>query len=121
MRPTRRQVLAQNEETIIDTDPLRAADASDASDAGHRLAGADLVRLLAAPRSIAVVGASPDPDSYASKPIEFLRRYGFGGRMLAVNPRYRQVNGVTCLPGSASMAARRAPSCAPRCATCRCA
>ena len=71
--------------------------------AGARLCGEALVATLTAPRSVVVVGASPDPDSYASKPLEFLRRYGYAGRMLAVNPRYGDIAGVPCLPTVAAL------------------
>ena len=65
---------------------------------GTRLSGAGLIRVLSSPKSVVIVGASPDPESYASKPIAFLRRYGFAGRILAVNPKYGEVDGVRCVP-----------------------
>jgi acyl-CoA synthetase (NDP forming) len=70
---------------------------------GTRLSGAALVNLLSSPKSVVIVGASPDPESYASKPIAFLRRYGYAGRILAVNPKYEEIDGVPCLPAIADI------------------
>src|SRR6202453_1753230 len=63
-----------------------------------RLAEAELVSLLSDPESIAVVGASSDPTSYASRPLRYLREYGFAGRLTVVNPNYESLNGVSCVP-----------------------
>jgi acyl-CoA synthetase (NDP forming) len=56
----------------------------------------DLSRLLDA-RSIAVVGASADPLKIGGRPIEYLRRFGFTGRIVPVNPHRAEVQGLRCL------------------------
>lgn len=60
-------------------------------------AGQGLGRFLT-PRSIAIVGASADPDALAGKPIRYLRRHGFPGRILPVNPRHASLSGLPCVP-----------------------
>src|SRR5579884_4499287 len=42
---------------------------------------------LLAPRSVAVIGASDDPDKVGGRPIDYLRRFGFQGAVYPVNPR----------------------------------
>ncbi|MES3000858.1 MAG: CoA-binding protein [Pseudomonadota bacterium] len=54
---------------------------------------ADLRRLFR-PRSIAIVGATPNTKSFAGKTLENLR--GFDGEVLLVNPKYPEMNGQRC-------------------------
>ncbi|MWA07031.1 CoA-binding protein [Actinomadura sp. LD22] len=51
------------------------------------LTGAPLAQALFAPRSVALVGASTDPVKASSRPLGYLRRYGFGGDVYPVNHR----------------------------------
>ena len=53
---------------------------------------------LLQPRSIAVVGASERPDAIGTRVIRNLRRLGFSGRIYPVNPRYREIEGLACVP-----------------------
>ncbi|MBI3630284.1 MAG: CoA-binding protein, partial [Candidatus Rokubacteria bacterium] len=53
---------------------------------------------LAAARAIAVVGASPDPNRIGGRPIDFLKRAGFDGRVYPVNPKYTELQGLPCYP-----------------------
>jgi acyl-CoA synthetase (NDP forming) len=55
----------------------------------------DLTRLLR-PASIALVGASPDATKLAGRPLAYLKRYGFQGRIHPVNPKHAQIDGVAC-------------------------
>jgi len=70
-------------------------------DSRHRLASArpplDLDALLA-PRSVAVVGASPSVDRHPGRAIANLQRTGYAGRILPVNPKYAEVLGIPCVP-----------------------
>lgn len=52
---------------------------------------------LLEPRSVAIVGASGDPTRIGGRPIELLRRWGFPGDVVAVNPKYDEVGGVPCV------------------------
>jgi acyl-CoA synthetase (NDP forming) len=58
--------------------------------------GWDLAPLLA-PRSIAVVGASESPDSWAPEIERSLRHLSFDGDLYPVNPKYETVWGRPCL------------------------
>lgn len=57
---------------------------------------ADLARILA-PRSIALVGASPTPNSMGARTLANLAR--FPGRVFAVNGRYTEIGALPCHPG----------------------
>lgn len=54
-----------------------------------------LDRLLR-PSSIAVVGASPDAAKLPGRPLAYLKRYGYQGRIHPVNPKHAQIDGVAC-------------------------
>jgi acyl-CoA synthetase (NDP forming) len=51
---------------------------------------------LLAPRSIAIVGASESPDSWAPEILRSLQHMGYGGEILPVNPKYERVWGRPC-------------------------
>ncbi|MFB3738565.1 MAG: acetate--CoA ligase family protein [Candidatus Velamenicoccus archaeovorus] len=51
---------------------------------------------LLAPRSIAVIGASESPDSWAPEIERSLRHVGFAGQLYPVNPKYDEVWGRRC-------------------------
>jgi acetate---CoA ligase (ADP-forming) len=46
------------------------------------------------PRSIAIIGASTDAMKIGGRPIDFLKRAGFSGRILPVNPNSAEVQGL---------------------------
>ncbi len=52
---------------------------------------------LLAPRSIAVVGASESPDSWAPEIERSLRHVGYEGELYPINPKYDEVWGRPCL------------------------
>ena len=60
---------------------------------GAEDAAPDLGPLLA-PRSVAVIGASDDPDKVGGRPIDYLRRFGFDGAVYPVNPNRSQIQGL---------------------------
>ncbi|VTU21522.1 Long-chain-fatty-acid--CoA ligase [Variovorax sp. PBL-H6] len=49
---------------------------------------------LLAPRSVAVVGASDNPNKVGGRPIKYLKEQGFAGRIYPVNPRADRVQGL---------------------------
>jgi acyl-CoA synthetase (NDP forming) len=65
-------------------------------------ASRDLTPLLA-PRSVAVVGASDRPGSYADTVLRNLERAGFDGPVYGVNPGRDQVHGRPCVPTVADL------------------
>lgn len=63
----------------------------------------ELVDVLTAPRSVVVVGASADPAKSSSRPLAYLRRYGFTGDVWVVNPTHREVAGYPAVPSVADI------------------
>jgi acyl-CoA synthetase (NDP forming) len=57
----------------------------------------DLARLLK-PRSVAIVGASDNKASIGGQPVSFLTEFGYTGKVYPVNPRLKDIRGVTCYP-----------------------
>lgn len=57
------------------------------------------LRPLLAPRSVAIVGASESPDSWAPEIERSLRHLGFRGDLYPINPKYDTVWGRPCLHG----------------------
>jgi acetate---CoA ligase (ADP-forming) len=57
-----------------------------------------LSRSLFAPKSIAVVGASPKPSSLGRSLLGALRTHGFPGDLAAINPNYTNIDGVVSYP-----------------------
>ncbi|MGE3710185.1 MAG: acetate--CoA ligase family protein [Hyphomicrobiaceae bacterium] len=58
---------------------------------------------LMRPSSVAVVGASSDPAKTAGRPVSYLVKHGFKGRIYPVNPRTRDISGLACYPDVASL------------------
>ncbi|WKC46501.1 acetate--CoA ligase family protein [Pseudomonas veronii] len=63
----------------------------------------DSIFRLMNPRSVAVIGASGDAQKTSGRPIAFLRKHGFAGRLYPVNPRYAEIDGLTCYPNIAAL------------------
>ena len=73
--------------------------------AGPNLADHRLAKLLA-PRSVVLVGASPKVDSVGNGMIRGLRGGGFTGRIYAINPNYKEIEGIPCFPSLAELPER---------------
>ncbi|RYD84399.1 MAG: CoA-binding protein, partial [Sphingomonadales bacterium] len=56
----------------------------------------DLTRLIA-PRSVAIVGASPTPGALGNSVLRNLERHGFAGEIHLINPRRDEIDGRPCL------------------------
>jgi acetate---CoA ligase (ADP-forming) len=60
---------------------------------------ADLVTSISpSPASIAVVGASSDPLRIGGRPIAYMRRQGFRGEIMPVNPQRDRIQGLRAYP-----------------------
>lgn len=55
----------------------------------------DLTPLLK-PRSIAILGATPDHRRVGGRPLPFLTKYAFPGAIYPVNPKHQAIDGVRC-------------------------
>jgi acetate---CoA ligase (ADP-forming) len=55
-------------------------------------------RLKAAldPRSIAIIGASENPNKVGGRPVHYLDKFGFKGRIFPINPSRAEVQGHRC-------------------------
>jgi acyl-CoA synthetase (NDP forming) len=59
----------------------------------------DLLTEVFNPPSIALIGASDNPTKLITyRPIEYLRRYGYTGRIYPINPKYQTVQGLPAYP-----------------------
>src|ERR1700723_4151002 len=50
------------------------------------------------PKSIAVLGASPDVHRIRGRLLHQLRENGYPGRILPINPSYQEIDGLRCYP-----------------------
>jgi acetyltransferase len=58
---------------------------------------------LLAPRSVALIGATPRPGSVGAVVARNLRRAGFAGELMLVNPHHRTIEGLDVYPNVASL------------------
>jgi len=61
------------------------------------------VKALLEPRSVAIVGATPRPESLGGRPVLNLLAQGYTGRIFPVNPRYQEIQGLPCYPSLRSL------------------
>lgn len=54
------------------------------------------LRRALAPRSIAVIGASDNANKIGGRPIAYLSRFGFQGKVYPINPARLEVQGLRC-------------------------
>src|SRR5262245_6682147 len=55
------------------------------------------------PRNVVLVGASDRPDHWSRRVWDNLRRFGFAGRVMPVNPNRSEIWGVPCFPDVAAL------------------
>lgn len=63
----------------------------------------DLHRLIFAPQSIAIVGASADLTKTSYRPLSYLVEGGYKGRVYPINPRAGEIAGVKCYTSLADL------------------
>jgi len=61
------------------------------------------IACLMVPQSIAVIGASTDPQKTAGKPIFYLQKNDYSGKIFPVNPKVEKIAGLKCYPDIASL------------------
>jgi acyl-CoA synthetase (NDP forming) len=61
------------------------------------------IEHLLKPASVAVIGASADPSKTSGRPVAYLRKHGYAGRLYPVNPRVADIDGLACYPDIASL------------------
>ena len=60
---------------------------------------------LLEPRGVAIVGASADLTRIGGQPVRALNRFGFGGAVYPVNPKYQEIDGLRCYASVAEIGA----------------
>ena len=65
----------------------------------------DALRVALAPRSIAVIGASENPNKIGGRPIAYLSRFGFRGEVYPGNPARETVQGLRAYAGLSALPA----------------
>lgn len=63
----------------------------------------EAIAKLLSPRSVAVIGASADPGKTSGRPVAYLRKHGYAGRILPVNPKVDRIGDLPCYPDVASL------------------
>ncbi|MEQ6309409.1 acetate--CoA ligase family protein [Delftia acidovorans] len=63
----------------------------------------EAIAKLLSPRSVAVIGASADLKKTTGRPVAYLQKHGFAGRILPVNPRVERIGDLACYPDVASL------------------
>lgn len=53
---------------------------------------------LFAPKAVAVIGASDNPNKVGGRPIHYMKKYGFGGQVFPINPGRAEVQGYKAYP-----------------------
>lgn len=67
------------------------------------LNGPALAQALIYPQSIALYGASDDPTKMGGRPVQFLQRSGYAGRIYPINPKREDVQGLKAWPDLGSL------------------
>ncbi len=57
------------------------------------------LRTLLDPRSIALIGASENPNKIGGRPLMYLSKFGFPGTVYPINPKRQEVQGFKAYPG----------------------
>ncbi|NVM93160.1 acyl-CoA synthetase (NDP forming) [Variovorax sp. SG517] len=63
----------------------------------------EAISRLLSPRSVAVIGASADPKKTTGRPVAYLQKHGFAGRIMPVNPKVERIGELQCYPDIASL------------------
>ncbi|MBU8918527.1 acetate--CoA ligase family protein [Bacillus sp. FJAT-29953] len=54
------------------------------------------LEALFQPKSIAIIGASPDSNKLGGRPLNYLQRNGYKGQIFPINPNYNEISGLKC-------------------------
>lgn len=61
------------------------------------------LRTVLDPRSVAVIGASENPNKIGGRPLLYLSRFGFKGKVYPINPKRDEVQGYKAYPNLAAL------------------
>ncbi len=54
------------------------------------------LKYLLSPRSVAIIGASADPKKTSGRPVTYLLKHGFKGKIFPVNPKVNTIGDLPC-------------------------
>ncbi|WP_142846190.1 acetate--CoA ligase family protein [Telmatospirillum sp. J64-1] len=57
------------------------------------------LKALFDPQSVAIVGASADPTKTGGRPVNYLVKHGYAGRIYPINPKAKEIAGLACYAG----------------------
>ena len=63
----------------------------------------DAISRLMQPRSVAVIGASADPRKTTGRPITYLMKHGYAGKVYPVNPKAERIGDLLCYASIADL------------------
>jgi acyl-CoA synthetase (NDP forming) len=63
----------------------------------------DALAAALAPRSIAIIGASDNRNKVGGRPVDYLQRFSYAGKVYPINPARETVQGLRCYPDVASL------------------
>src|ERR1019366_31172 len=69
----------------------------------NALTNTQLAQALFAPKSVALIGASGDARKNTSRPQRFLRKHGYTGRIIPINPGREEIFGEQAYPNLQSV------------------
>jgi acyl-CoA synthetase (NDP forming) len=55
------------------------------------------------PKSVAVIGASENPNKVGGRPIYYMKKFGYSGEIYPVNPKYSEIQGIKAFPSIDSL------------------
>lgn len=55
------------------------------------------------PRSVAIVGASADPSKTGGRPVNYLVKHGYAGKIFPINPKVEEISGLRCYASIADL------------------
>ena len=61
------------------------------------------LRAVLSPRSVAIIGASENPNKIGGRPLLYLSRFGFQGKVYPINPRRSEAQGFKTYPDLATL------------------
>ena len=55
------------------------------------------------PKSVAIIGASENPNKIGGRPLNYLARFGYRGKIFPINPKRSEVQGFRAFPSMAAL------------------
>jgi len=55
------------------------------------------------PKSIAIIGASENPNKVGGRPIHYMKKFGYEGRIFPINPSRKQIQGIEAYESIAAL------------------